>query len=187
MFNWCAIMSCEIKGLNFCRNAHFQRTGPHPLLVDFDLMASASWRIFFLIITRSHARITSQGNVFGSHGWQRLLLAKNGTRRCGSLSKRPGTCKHRNSLVFRRPNWVSNWRRILLFAWQPDQPNHETNLQVFWRYIYIFMYMNIFHILVASRWCLPLAKHVKELCDGISNDTGDVFFHRHGCPRHGEI
>lgn len=99
MLNWCASMRC-IKRLNFCRNAHFQRTGPHPLLVDFDLMASASWRIFFLVITRSHAQIASQGNVFGSHGWQRLLLAKNGTRRCGSLSKRPKTCKHKNSFGF---------------------------------------------------------------------------------------
>ena len=181
MLNWYVDMSCKIKRLNFCRIAHFQRTGPHPLLVDFDLMASASCRIFFLIITRSHAKIASQGNMFGRIAGNASCWRKTAPGDVVAYRNDLGHANIRSVVVLRWPHSLSleltTDFTLCMATWSVKSFQNSTGR----------VKKYLFHTLIDSTWRLPFAKHVKELCDGISNDTGDVFFHRHGCPRHGEL
>ena len=169
MLNWCASMRC-IKRLNFCRNAHFQRTRGRTLYWLTSIWWLQQVEGYFSLLSpvathKSQAKETCLDHMAGNGScWRKT--APGDVVACRNVLRHANI---RTVLVLRWPHWVSNWRRILLFAWQPDQPNHEKTftgvLKINKYYMYIW-YMNIFHILVASRWCLPLAKHVKELCDG---------------------
>lgn len=79
------------QGRHRCSEAHFQSTGPIPLLPDFDLMASAKAKTLFLGSRKIHVRSLSASMPLG-----------HGTKACGKLSKRPGS-----KWVDSRSEWVN--------------------------------------------------------------------------------